>query len=86
MSASPEHAMANWPCPLARTFAKTHENCIADACPLWRWSTGAAWRDAVVREANRIGDKAPFAKASAAVALDPKEHGCHGRCGLGGPE
>lgn len=74
-----------WPCPISKTFADPIRTCRGEGCPLWRWSTGGPWKDAVLKVAAEIGDKSgPKAEAAAIVAKDPAKYGCHGYCGLGG--
>lgn len=75
---------AKWPCPLAKTFAEPKRECRGEACPLWRWTTGAPHAEAVKKIADATGEKQPFKNAAAEVAKDPAKHGCHGYCGLGG--
>lgn len=85
MKATSEHAGLHWRCPIARIRADVGDgHCHGAACPLWRWSTAGVWKDAVQAEAQRLGEKAPFARAAASVAADPAGFGCLGYCGLGG--
>lgn len=91
MNATPEHATAEWPCPMGLTFAKRHENCIADACPLWRWvplSAMAPDFTAAVK-AKVEGDALKHKEAVAFVMANREALGLptkptHGFCGLGG--
>ena len=80
-----EDAKNDWLCPM------DSERCLADNCPMWRWrerqTTDAGWLDAVRAEADRTGEKAPFAKAARVVANAPEAHGMGPRtgfCGMAG--
>jgi hypothetical protein len=80
-------------CPLARTFAASPavEGCRGPACAAWRWETVTTahplWREAVRAEAEKTGEKVPFAKAARLVADNAVEFGLvptKGFCGLAG--
>ena len=82
---TPQDAKALWICPLRG------QRCIADDCPMWRWRerqvSDAGWSEAVRAEAERTGEKAPYAKAARVVANAPEAHGMGprtGYCGMGG--
>ena len=70
---TPEEAQ-DWLCPFARTFSITPAStgCHGPSCALWRWekitTAHPKWRDAVLSVAKEMGDKPPYAKASAKVA------------------
>ena len=89
---SPAEAATTWACPLARTFAKTDTGmCKGPSCAAWvpvKRQTDEVWRTAVKAEADRTGEKAPYAKAARAVVDDPEGHGLplwdKGHCGLRG--
>ena len=89
---TPEEA-AETLCPFARVFAlpQASKGCHGPSCALWRWeeitTAHPLWRDAVKAEAERIGDKVPYPKASANVAADKAKFGLaptRGYCGAGG--
>jgi hypothetical protein len=56
-----EEASAEWPCPLARTFAETHKGCIGGKCPVWRWQPVSAddpmFQSAVAREKQAMAEE-----------------------------
>lgn len=90
---TPAEAADKWLCPLARTFAlrEAMSGCQGEICALWRWekitTAHPAWRDAVKAEAEKIGEKVPYAKAAKIVADDLERFGLtaeRGFCGLGG--
>lgn len=80
-------------CPFSRTFGSgpTIPHCRGEACALWRFekitTAHPLWRDAVRKRAEEVGDKPPFAKASAWVAENKEAIGIvptKGFCGAGG--
>lgn len=80
-------------CPFARTFSATpaFQYCRGTECAIWRWekftTAHPMWRDAVRAEAEKLGEKPPFAKAARIVADDPAAFGLvpnKGYCGAGG--
>lgn len=89
---TPEEA-AKLLCPFARTFATSPAvpGCRGPECAMWRWekmtTESPRWRSAVWAEAEKIGERAPYPKASKAVALNPESFGLvvdRGFCGAGG--
>lgn len=89
----PSEAATQWLCPLARTFSDKEAvaHCRGDSCAVWRWekitTAHPAWRDAVKAEAEKIGEKVPYAKVAKIVADDLERFGLtaeRGFCGLGG--
>ena len=92
MLRTPEQA-AEALCPLSRTFGAKDavKGCRGPECMPWRWQEIMAghprWKAAVHTEAEKTGEKAPFAKAARVVADNPKAHGLvpeKGFCGIGG--
>ena len=78
-------AREDWACPIAKTFAAPTPNCRGAECPLWRWTTGPAFTDAVKKVAAETGEKnMARPDAAAIVSADPIKHGLRGYCGLGG--
>ena len=89
---TPEEA-ADLLCPVARTFAASPAvtGCKGPSCAVWRWEAITTkhplWAPAVKAKAEELGEKAPFAKASAWVAENKADLGMipvKGFCGLGG--
>jgi hypothetical protein len=88
---TPEAASAK-PCPVARCFGgDIKSECRGPECILWRWKPvmagTPAWKAAVLSEAAKLDEKAPFPKAARIVADDPAAFGLmptEGFCGLGG--
>lgn len=90
-TATPDHARAEWPCPLGRTFGKTHDNCIAERCPVWRWVPLSAADPRFVKEVQKAMKEQNLShqKAVAHVMENRADLGLPtkpevGRCGLGG--
>lgn len=84
---TPEEARKSRLCPNAALIgtAKTASPfCHGIICGAWRWANNQAFRDAVKREAERNGEKAPFSKSSATVTAKPVTFNLEGYCGLGG--
>ena len=90
---TPEQA-ADVLCPLARTFAtpKAVPTCQGPECALWRWvpvtTASPDWKRAVLAEAEKTQEKAPYPKAARHVADNMEALGLIptlGYCGAGGP-
>ena len=83
-------AASKLPCPISRTFGDAPtRNCRTTGCLLWRWkpvtTAHPAWKAAVLAEAAKLGEKAPFPKAARIVADSPEAFGLivtEGWCGL----
>jgi hypothetical protein len=80
-------------CPFARTFgvAKAEPGCRGPVCALWRFekitTAHPLWKPAVLKRAEEIGDKPPYAKAAAWVSENKEVLGMvptRGFCGAGG--
>jgi hypothetical protein len=84
-------------CPFARSFIIASGATLRDAgcrgpeCALWRYETittkHTLWLPTVKHKAEEIGDKPPYAKASAWVAENKEAIGMvptRGFCGAGG--
>lgn len=89
---TPEEA-AQTLCPFARTFAvpKAEPHCQGPSCALWRWEVVTTahplWKDAVLAEAAKTGEKVPYPKASKVVSDNKAALGLipvRGWCGAGG--
>jgi len=92
--ATPDHARANWVCPIARTFGdKPKEKCRGEQCPIWRWRAltvdepgyKQAVADATAMRKEDRGGRTPTEYVNAnrskyGLAEVPYE----GWCGLGG--
>jgi hypothetical protein len=83
-------AASKMPCPIARTFGDIpHGTCRGPSCILWRWkpvtTAHPAWKAAVLAEAAKLDEKAPFPKAARIVADNAEALGLvptEGWCGL----
>jgi len=84
-------------CPFARTFIRAGQvslidaGCIGPKCALWRWepitTAHPLWKDAVLKKGAELGEKVPYARASAWVAENKEALGLvptKGYCGAGG--
>lgn len=89
---TPQEAGETLLCPLARTFGSKEASlhCRGAACAVWRWeritTSHPNWKAAVLAEAAKTGEKAPYKVASALVATDLPAFGVvpvRGFCGLG---
>lgn len=89
---TPEEA-AEKLCPWARTFAvkEAQAECRGPSCMAWRWEAVTTahplWKDAVQKKGAELGEKVPYAKASAWVAENKETLGLvptKGYCGAGG--